>query len=112
MQMTEVLNNILNTACDAVSLATGKIVIEGVLQNGSVLISITDNGAGITTDNLAHVFDPFFTTKAKGTGLGLSVCQQIINLHQGSIKLESAEGKGTTVTIILPMKRLGDRANI
>jgi signal transduction histidine kinase len=73
-----------------------------------VIITITDNGPGITTDNLAHVFDPFFTTKAKGTGLGLSVCQQLINLHQGNIKLESTEGKSTTVTIVLPLKRIGD----
>lgn len=106
LQMMEVFNNILNNACDAVSPEKGEIMIDGALENGLIKISISDNGSGIKKEHLSRVFDPFFTTKAKGTGLGLSVCQQIINLHEGIINLDSEEGKGTRIKIMLPKDRL------
>jgi signal transduction histidine kinase len=55
----------------------------------------------------AKVFDPFFTTKEGGTGLGLSIAHRIITQHRGEINVEGEEGKGTTFTIILPLKREG-----
>jgi len=65
---------------------------------------IIDNGYGIRPEHLERVFDPFFTTKpaGAGVGLGLSLCQRIILSNQGTIKVESQVGKGTTVTICLP----------
>jgi signal transduction histidine kinase len=65
---------------------------------------IIDNGYGIRPEHLERVFDPFFTTKpaGSGVGLGLSLCQRIILSNQGTIKVESEVGKGTTVTICLP----------
>ncbi|XHX77155.1 MAG: ATP-binding protein [Stenomitos frigidus ULC029] len=69
-----------------------------------VSIQICDNGPGIAPDKQAKLFDPFFTTKAvgKGTGLGLSICYQIIEKHQGAIKVVSAVGQGTTFIVLLP----------
>jgi len=102
--MRELFQNILNNAYDAVQDGKGKVKISAEESGGSVSICIEDNGSGIEKADLEKVFDPFFTTKAKGTGLGLPVCKQIVSLHGGTIKIESAPGKGTAVTVTLPLK--------
>jgi signal transduction histidine kinase len=70
-----------------------------------VHIEFIDNGSGIPAEDLNRVFDPFYTTKepGKGTGLGLSVSLSIVEDMGGDIKAESEEGKGTTMTVILPL---------
>jgi len=65
-------------------------------------IRFEDNGEGIDPETLKKVFNPFFTTKEKGSGLGLPIVKSIIETHQGAIKIDSAPGEGTTVTISLP----------
>jgi two-component system NtrC family sensor kinase len=67
-------------------------------------IDIADTGVGIPPEQLTKVLDPFFTTKEKGTGLGLSVVYGVIERHGGHLKIESAPGVGTTVTIRLPLQ--------
>jgi signal transduction histidine kinase len=66
-------------------------------------IRIADAGSGIPLDQLRRVFDPFFTTKGDGTGLGLAICHGIVEQHQGEIVIESEEGRGTTVSVRLPL---------
>jgi len=68
-----------------------------------VVIEIEDNGAGIPKENLGRVFDPFFTTRGpkQGVGLGLTVARNIIDMHKGFINIDSVEGSGTSVSIIL-----------
>jgi signal transduction histidine kinase len=68
------------------------------------VISISDNGPGISDSIKDKIFQPFFTTKpaGQGTGLGLSLSYDIIKAHGGEIKVNSKEGEGTTFTIILP----------
>jgi two-component system NtrC family sensor kinase len=75
----------------------------------SVIIEIADTGVGIAQEHLDRIFDPFFTTKPvnQGTGLGLSICHSIIGDHGGDIDVHSTPGKGTTVTVRLPVVRLG-----
>ncbi|MFZ2329984.1 MAG: ATP-binding protein, partial [Atribacterota bacterium] len=68
----------------------------------ALLVSIKDNGAGISQEELSHIFDPFFTTRSQGTGLGLSIAYNIIEMHQGTIVVESEKGKGTEVKIFIP----------
>ncbi len=65
----------------------------------------TDDGPGISQENLGHLFDPFFTTKevGEGTGLGLSICHGIITEHGGRIYAESELGKGATFVVELPV---------
>ena len=65
-------------------------------------IIIKDNGIGIKEEDLENIFEPFFTTKSNGTGLGLAICNEIINLHNGNIFINSKINKGTTVYINLP----------
>ncbi|MEI6702755.1 MAG: ATP-binding protein, partial [Deltaproteobacteria bacterium] len=65
-------------------------------------ISFTDNGCGISTDDLQKIFDPYFTTKSTGNGLGLASAHSIISRHRGNINATSVVGKGTTFTIYLP----------
>jgi len=103
-QIREVIHNILNNACDAVTSQGGRIEVKGVYEKGFVKFIVMDNGHGIAKESLAKVSDPFFTTKAKGTGLGLSVCRQIVNFHCGSIEIQSELEKGTVVTVSLPEK--------
>ena len=73
-------------------------------------LTIRDNGRGIPADKLPRIFDPFFTTKSGpdesgkgGTGLGLSACRDIIEAHNGRIRVASSEGKGTAFTLKLPV---------
>jgi len=105
IQIKEVFNNLLNNAGDAIQAGGGKIEVTGARQNSCIHIAVKDSGRGIDKETLEHVFDPFFTTKAKGTGLGLSVCRQIMDFHDGCIEIQSEPDKGTTVNILLPMKR-------
>ena len=84
----------------------GKLVVGTSLdESGKARVTFADSGAGIPRENLEKIFEPFFTTKAKGTGLGLAITRQIIDQHQGKISIQSELGKGTTVTVILPLKR-------
>ena len=63
-----------------------------------------DTGCGIPQDDLDKVLDPYFTTKPEGTGLGLALAYKIIDEHNGSIQFDSIQGKGTSVSITLPVK--------
>jgi signal transduction histidine kinase len=82
-----------------------------------VEIGVRDTGVGIGPDLLNKIFDPFFTTKdgpdeagQGGSGLGLSICREIIERHQGRIRVESQPGRGTTFTVKLPALKSGEKA--
>lgn len=104
LQIREVINNILNNACEALPNKGGKLLINASDEGKFIKIYFKDNGTGISKENLDKVFNPFFTTKSYGTGLGLTVSRQILNLHNGTINIESKLNKGTAVTITLPKK--------
>jgi len=97
------LSNIFRNSIEAIK-DKGKLYIRCEKDKSFVKIEIEDNGEGIKKDYLSRVFDPFFTTHNKGIGIGLTITQRIIEEHQGKIKLESEEGKGTKVTIYLPQE--------
>jgi two-component system NtrC family sensor kinase len=108
-QLQQVLLNLLNNAIDAITERHGSeggelSVQAGPAAGGRVRISVTDNGAGISPDNLKKIFTPFFTTKppGKGTGLGLYVCYGIIEGMGGTMEVESQRGVGTTFIVHLP----------
>ena len=103
-KMSQVFMNLISNACQAIS-EKGDIWIRTFSLDGSAIIEIEDNGAGIEQEHLDKVFEPFFTTKpvGKGTGLGLSISYGIIQQHQGIIEVESEKGKQTKFRIRLPL---------
>ncbi|MEA2030485.1 MAG: cache domain-containing protein [candidate division Zixibacteria bacterium] len=103
-QLQQVLTNLCFNACESMPEG-GVLSISTSEENGKVLISVADTGCGIKKENLEMIFEPFFTTKSvgKGTGLGLSVSYGIIRKHDGTMKVKSKEGEGTTFTITLPV---------
>lgn len=100
-QLNQVFLNVLLNASE--SMDSGKIRIKTWENQNWVYVEIEDNGIGIPPEKKNKIFDPFFTTKEQGTGLGLSVSYQIIKDHKGKINVDSEEGKGTKVTISLPI---------
>jgi CheY-like chemotaxis protein len=75
-------------------------------MDGQIEVVVSDDGPGITEENLPRVFDPFFTTKGKVTGLGLSISHDMIIQHGGTLKAESEWGKGETFIISLPINEI------
>lgn len=112
-QLHQVLNNLVLNAIQAmpegglISVKTNNVLIatteNPALKPGRyVRIGITDQGGGISRENLGKIFDPYFTTKDRGTGLGLTSAHSIIRRHEGMMHVESVPGNGTTFEILLP----------
>lgn len=106
-QIKQVVLNLLQNAEQAIPESGGEIRIATEHVDSSVKIHISATGRGISQEVMKHIFDPFFTAKAgvKGMGLGLSISQGILKAHGGEIEFESEPGKGTTMTITLPIKK-------
>jgi two-component system, NtrC family, sensor histidine kinase HydH len=85
----------------------GDVRIKTGWNSGYVYIAITDQGTGISPEHMDRIFEPFFTTKKKGegTGLGLSLSKRLVEANNGRIEVESAEGQGSTFTILLPIRQ-------
>jgi len=119
----EVLVNLISNAVDAMplggklTLATDRVEKGRTSKNGTVaraeyaLLTISDTGIGMTRETKKQAFDPFFTTKevGKGTGLGLSIAHGTVKQHAGSIDIESRPGRGTKVSLYLPIAKARDR---
>ncbi|EIJ40999.1 histidine kinase,CBS domain-containing protein,histidine kinase [Beggiatoa alba B18LD] len=105
-QLNQVFLNLISNAVQAMS-EKGTIWLKTFADKEAVHVIIQDNGKGIPPDVLPKIFDPFFTTKpiGEGTGLGLSISYQIIQQHNGKIRVNSKMGVGTRFTISLPYKQ-------
>ncbi len=103
-QIGQVVLNMMLNAIHAIT-PPGRIEVLTRMGGNDVEIVFSDTGRGIPENHLHKIFDPFFTTKDafKGTGLGLAVSYGIIRKHGGTIEVASAEGKGTTFTVRLPI---------
>jgi signal transduction histidine kinase len=82
----------------------GKVTIRSERAGDKVVFSFTDNGAGMSRKTLDRIWTPLFTTKAKGMGFGLPICKRFVEGHGGKISAESAVGKGSTFTVVLPIE--------
>lgn len=106
-QMQQVLFNIIINAEQSMTDAEsgGTLTVATGRRNGTVVISISDDGIGISQRHMGQIFNPFFTTKkaGKGTGLGLSICHRIVSEHSGRIHAVSQPGKGATFFVELPI---------
>lgn len=114
----QALMNVMTNAVEAVEAGVGHVTVRasyhppgarGAGSPGVAEIIVIDNGPGIPRDRLGRVFEPFHTTKgSRGTGLGLAVTKRIVEEHRGQIRLESDEGLGVTVRVLLPTDAKGD----
>lgn len=104
-QIEQVIINLITNACDSLESVTKRVDISTFYDDNSVHLLIVDEGCGMSEDTKNSIMDPFFTTKRDrgGTGLGLSVSFQIIEAHNGILKFESEEGKGTSTELIFPI---------
>jgi signal transduction histidine kinase/CheY-like chemotaxis protein len=104
-ELREVFTNLINNAVDAIK-GDGKIVIDARnISDREIMITLEDNGSGMSPETCKKIFEPFFTTKGTlGTGLGLSITYGIISRHKGMIEVESEPGKGTKFTIRIPIR--------
>ena len=105
----QVLINIIKNAIQALPDGRGKITLSTShrQKTKTVVVECRDTGIGIPPEMMKDIYKPFFTSKevGKGTGLGLYVSYEIIKKHKGEIRIDSREGTGTTVTILLPYER-------
>jgi signal transduction histidine kinase len=99
-KIRRVLDNLIKNAAEAMPNG-GKLKIESINEGDNFVLSITDTGIGIPQDRLPNLFKPFYTTKSNGLGLGLAYSYKAIETHGGTIKVESAIGKGTNFRITL-----------
>ena len=106
-QFQQVILNLINNASDAIGGQPGSIKVATSVENNHVHIAVSDSGRGMDQEQLTKIFMPFYTTKevGKGTGLGLSVSYGIIKSFGGKIEVSSKKGKGSTFTIVLPVRQ-------
>lgn len=98
-----VLLNLISNAADALQLTENpQLTISCFLKGEMVVIKVDDNGKGISEEDCQHLFKPFFTSKTTGTGLGLAIVKKMLAAMQGTINIESYQGVGTTITLVLP----------
>jgi PAS domain S-box-containing protein len=102
-KITRVLLNVIKNACDAMPNG-GTLEIRSAQNGSNAILTFSDIGGGIPKDVMPKIFMPLFTTKAQGMGFGLSICKRVIEAHGGTITINSAEGKGTTVILSVPIQ--------
>jgi two-component system, NtrC family, nitrogen regulation sensor histidine kinase GlnL len=114
-QLTQVFLNLVKNAKEAIGkdgsiqiitrmITEFHIVEEGAKARGKMAaVEIKDNGCGIRHEDIEKIFTPFFTTKPKGSGLGMAISLKIVKEHNGLLKIDSTPGKGTTVSVFLPV---------
>ena len=91
----------------------GEITLTAKEETGRVMISVADNGCGISSDELPYIFDRFYQAKnaGRGTGIGLAIVKAFTELHHGEVSATSIEGKGSTFTIHIPVRQKGEVTN-
>jgi C4-dicarboxylate-specific signal transduction histidine kinase len=106
-KIEQVVINLVSNACQALTSKNQAVVVvtSYARECGRVIITVTDEGPGISPENMKNIMTPFFTTKrdSGGTGLGLAISYNIIKDHGGDLSFESTLGKGTIATVSLPV---------
>jgi two-component system sensor histidine kinase FlrB len=103
--LTGALTNLLANAMQACD-GKGKVVLEAMPEKGQhILLRVTDNGRGISSDMLERLFEPFFTTRTEGTGLGLAIVREVAQIHGGDVTVKSKLGKGSEFCLRLPVNK-------
>src|SRR5262249_50599957 len=105
--LREALTNLIFNAVDAMP-AGGTIGLAARREADRLLLDLSDSGVGMSPELQARIFEPYFTTKGeRGNGLGLAIVLGIVERHQGTIAIDSAPGRGTTVHLTFPAAQVG-----
>ena len=104
VMMKWVFTNIILNAVQAMP-GGGKLAIRAVKADRMASVSVEDTGVGIPKENMDKIFQPLFTSKSKGQGFGLAVCKRMVEAHSGNITVKSRLGKGSTLTIEIPIRK-------
>jgi signal transduction histidine kinase len=105
-QISKLIVNLALNAREAVG-AGGRIEVRTRADSSWVVLSIADNGCGMPAEFISRsLFRPFQTTKKQGIGIGMFQCKMIVEAHRGRIEVESAQGKGTTFRVLLPVQNI------
>src|SRR6185312_934069 len=97
------LLNIVINSIEAMDEQTGQLTIALQQYNNVAVVTIADNGCGISEQNISKLFEPYFTQKRNGVGLGLTFTLNILQAHKAEIEVTSEQGKGTAFTILFPL---------
>jgi signal transduction histidine kinase len=110
VQLQQALMNLMLNGIEAMRDATGQLSIKSQLgEDDQVLISVSDTGVGLPTENADQIFNAFFTTKSQGTGLGLAITRSIVESHGGRIWATANSGPGATFQFTLPIREAAGR---
>ena len=97
-QLQQVLLNLIKNSMEALeNIKDPQLRIRSYLEQGQIVVLISDNGTGIDPEIIDEIFVPFYTTKPKGSGIGLSLARQVMRMHGGNIRITSGKGEGTMV---------------
>jgi len=102
-QLEQVLVHLILNACKAMPDG-GRLTLRAHGEPGHLVVTVADTGVGIPPEDLSRLFSPFYSGSGLGVGLGLSLCERLVAAHEGSIRVQSAPGKGTTFRIELPLE--------
>jgi signal transduction histidine kinase len=112
VQLQQVFMNLMLNAIEAMKDKGGELTIRSqVNQEGGLLISVSDTGVGLPTENADEIFDAFVTTKPQGTGMGLAITRSIVESHGGRLWATAKAGPGATFLFTLPREIDGDLAH-
>jgi signal transduction histidine kinase len=105
-RINQIFINLITNAVQAMD-GKGRLTIAARRRAERVEVSVADTGSGIAPEHLDKIMEPFFTTKpvGQGTGLGLSIVRRIVDEHGGDIHVQSELGRGTEITVSLPIRR-------
>lgn len=102
-QLIRVVTNLVKNATQAIDMDNNpKVVVSVMSEQDMVIIAVSDNGKGISAENIPRIFEPKFTTKSSGMGLGLAMVKNIVETYNGTITFTSQKGRGTIFTVTFP----------
>lgn len=104
-KLSQVIINLLINASESVEdRGRGRVTVRTHTRDQDVVLEVADNGRGIEPGHLGSIFEPLYTTKTGGAGLGLAICRRVVEEHKGRLEVESVQGEGTTMRILLPRR--------
>ncbi|HEX8652454.1 MAG TPA: ATP-binding protein, partial [Pyrinomonadaceae bacterium] len=102
--LRSLFTNLIINGMHAMEGRGGRLTVGLSAEDGRARVRVSDTGVGIDADHLPKIFEPYFSTKETGTGLGLAIAKKAVDEHDGSIRVESRPGAGTTFTVEIPLK--------